>query len=284
MKEKLREDVLLRKGLLCVLLVLLAVVSLLYVGDWAMKIETHDHTIESIDEKVDMVMKLSAASAVASAGISAIPGDTATPIAEKLADFTQYFLLILCVLYAEKYSVTIIGLATFKILIPCACALFGISLFSESGLWRRLAVKFAVFGLAIFLIIPVSIRVSDMIYTTFDESIRNTVSSAEQIADDTEDLTNAGDDSNVIQSILNGIAETASSLTEKAADTLNRFVETLAVMIVTACIIPLLVIVFFIWFAKIITGVNFMPDLLTPGGMKRMAGHKRKPEREDGAE
>ena len=32
MKEKLREDVLLRKGLLCVLLVLLAVVSLLYVG------------------------------------------------------------------------------------------------------------------------------------------------------------------------------------------------------------------------------------------------------------
>ena len=29
MKEKLREDVLLRKGLLCVLLVLLAVVSLL---------------------------------------------------------------------------------------------------------------------------------------------------------------------------------------------------------------------------------------------------------------
>jgi hypothetical protein len=44
------------------------------------------------------------------------------------------------------------------------------------------------------------------------------------------------------------------------------------------------VIVFFIWFAKIITGVNFMPDLLTPRGMKRMAGHKRKPELEDEAE
>ena len=280
MKEKIKEDVLLRKGLLCVLLLLLAVVSLLYVGDWAMKIDTHSQTIASIDEKVDMVMKLSAASAVASAGISAIPGDTATPIAEKLADFTQYFLLILCVLYAEKYSVTIIGLATFKILIPCACVLFGISLFSESGLWRRLAVKFAVFGLAIFLIIPVSIRVSDMIYSTFDESIQNTVTSAEQIADDTADLTNAGEDTGVIQSILNGIAETASSLTEKAADTMNRFVETLAVMIVTSCIIPLLVIVFFIWFAKIITGVNFMPDLMTPGSVKRMVGRRRKPDRE----
>ena len=285
MKEKLKSDVLLRKGLLCVLLLLLAVVSLLYIGDWAMKIETHDHTIQSIDEKVDMVMKLSAASAVASAGISAIPGDTATPIAGKLADFTQYFLLILCVLYAEKYSVTIIGLATVKILIPCACVLFGISLFSESGLWRRLAVKFTVFGLAIFLIIPVSVRVSDMIYTTFDESIQNTVTSAEQIADDTADLTDAGEDTGLIQSILNGIAETASSLTEKAADTLNRFVETLAVMIVTSCIIPLLVIVFFVWFAKIITGVNFMPDLMSPGGVKRMiGGRKRRPEHGDEAE
>ena len=274
----MKDNLVLKKILVCVLLLLIAVVSLLYVGDWATAVETHDRTIDSIDEKVDMVMKLTAASTVASAGISAIPGDTATPIAEKLADFTQYFLLILCVLYAEKYSVTIIGLATFKILIPCACVLFGISLFSDSALWRRLSVKFAVFGLAIFIIIPTSVRVSDMIYQTFDESINNTISSAEQIADDTTELTDAGEDSGVIQSILNGISETASSLTEKAANTLNRFVETLAVMIVTSCIIPLLVIVFFIWLAKIITGVNFMPDLMTPGGMKKMLGRRRKKE------
>ena len=155
----MKDNAVLKKVFICVLLLLAAVISLLYLGDWAMKIETHSHTINSIDDKVDMVMKLTAASTVASAGISAIPGDTATPIAEKLADFTQYFLLIMCVLYAEKYSVTIIGLATFKILLPLACVFMGISLFSENALWRRLSVKFAVFGLAIFLIIPASIRV-----------------------------------------------------------------------------------------------------------------------------
>ena len=149
----MKENAVLKKVFICVLLLLAAVISLLYLGDWAMKIDTHSHTINSIDEKVDMVMKLTAASTVASAGITAIPADTATPIAEKLADFTQYFLLIMCVLYAEKYSLTIIGLATFKILIPLACVFMGISLFSESALWRRLSVKFAVFGLAIFLII-----------------------------------------------------------------------------------------------------------------------------------
>jgi glycopeptide antibiotics resistance protein len=258
----MKDNAVLKKVFICVLLLLAAVISLLYLGDWAMKIETHSHTINSIDDKVDMVMKLTAASTVASAGISAIPGDTATPIAEKLADFTQYFLLIMCVLYAEKYSVTIIGLATFKILLPLACVFMGISLFSENALWRRLSVKFAVFGLAIFLIIPASIRVSDMIYTTFDDSINNTINTAEQIADDTIELTDAGDNSGLVQSILNGISETASSLTEKAANTLNRFVETLAVMIVTSCVIPILVVIFFVWVAKIITGVNFIPDLM----------------------
>ncbi len=272
----MKDNAMLKKILICVLLLLAAVISMLFLGDWAMKIETHDHTISSIDEKVDMVMKLTAASTVASAGISAIPGDTATPIAEKLADFTQYFLLIMCVLYAEKYSVTIIGLATFKILLPLACVFMGISLFSESALWRRLAVKFTVFGLAIFLIIPASVRVSDMIYTTFDESINNTISSAEQIADDTVEITDAGEDAGLVQSILNGISETASSLTEKAANTLNRFVETLAVMIVTSCVIPILVVIFFVWVAKIITGVNFIPDLMTPGGWKKIYRRRRK--------
>ena len=276
----MKDNAVLKKVFICVLLLLAVVISLLYLGDWAMKIETHSHTINSIDDKVDMVMKLTAASTVASAGISAIPGDTATPIAEKLADFTQYFLLIMCVLYAEKYSVTIIGLATFKILLPLACVFMGISLFSENALWRRLSVKFAVFGLAIFLIIPASIRVSDMIYTTFDDSINNTINTAEQIADDTIELTDAGDNSGLVQSILNGISETASSLTEKAANTLNRFVETLAVMIVTSCVIPILVVIFFVWVAKIITGVNFIPDLMSPGGLSKLYRRRRKPEPE----
>ena len=276
----MKDNAVLKKVFICVLLLLAAVISLLYLGDWAMKIETHSHTINSIDDKVDMVMKLTAASTVASAGISAIPGDTATPIAEKLADFTQYFLLIMCVLYAEKYSVTIIGLATFKILLPLACVFMGISLFSENALWRRLSVKFAVFGLTIFLIIPASIRVSDMIYTTFDDSINNTINTAEQIADDTVELTDAGDNSGLVQSILNGISETASSLTEKAANTLNRFVETLAVMIVTSCVIPILVVIFFVWVAKIITGVNFIPDLMSPGGLSKLYRRRRKPEPE----
>jgi len=81
----------LKKALIAALLLLLAVVSFLFLAEKAGDAATHAATLSAVDEKAETVLKLSAASALASAGISAIPGDTATPIAEKLADFTEYF-------------------------------------------------------------------------------------------------------------------------------------------------------------------------------------------------
>ena len=45
---------------------------------------------------------------------------------------------------------------------------------------------------------------------------------------------------------VNKLSETTETLTNKASNILNRFVETLAVMIVTSCIIPLAVLLFFL--------------------------------------
>lgn len=244
----------LKQVLVITLLVLLAVISFVLIADKAASLEANQATISSIDGKAETVLKLTAASTLASAGISAIPGDTATPIAEKLADFTEYFLLILCVLYAEKYLLTIIGAGAFKILIPLACLLVIVSLFWKPKVMKRLALKAAVFGLALFLMIPLSIRVSDMVYNTYESSIDNTITAAEEFTETTSELAEAKGDEGLVSSILNKLSETAASLSEKAAKTLNRFVESLAVMIVTSCIIPLLVLVFFIWLLKFLTG------------------------------
>ena len=170
MREKL-----LRKVLFCAIMLLVATISYLYIAERAVSLETNREIIASIDEKSATVLKLTAASTLASAGVSAIPGDTATPIAEKLADFTEYFLLILCVLYAEKYLLTIIGAATFKILIPCACALLIVGTFWNPKAMKRLALRVALFALAIFIAIPASIGVSDMVYNSYRGSIDVTV-------------------------------------------------------------------------------------------------------------
>ena len=264
----------LKKILAAALLVLLAVFSFLFIGDRASDPAAHSATISVIDEKTEDVLRLTASASLASIGVSAIPGDTATPIAGKLADFSEYFLLILCVLYAEKYLVGIIGAGVFKVLIPCACALGVLSLFRYPQLFRRLAIKLAAVGVALYLIIPISFKVSDLIYGAYRESIDGTISAAETLSDETAPLADAAEDKGLVQSILDRLKETTSSLTDKAVDAVNRFVETLAVMIVTSCVIPVLVLLFFLWVIKQLTGVDLTASLPRP----RAGRMRRKPE------
>ena len=259
------------------LLILLGLVSFLFLGDKASAVETHQETIAAIDDKVETVLKLTATSTVASAGVSAIPGDTATPIAEKLADFSEYFLLILCVLYSEKYLLTILGTAAFRILIPIACLMLAVSLYKWPALLKKMGIKFIAVALVLYVVIPASVKVSDMIYQTYQESINQTIDSAEDLSDDTAAISAAGGNENVITQIMEQLSETKESLTDRAANILNRFIETLAVIIVTSCVIPLLVLVFFIWLIRVVTGIDISaampPHSGRVRGVRRAAKH-----------
>ncbi len=259
-----------------IVLVLVAALSLFLLSGRLSAPETYSHIFESIDEKVSTVMKLTATSTAASAGISSLPNDMCTPIAEKLADFSEYFLLILCVLYSEKYLMTIIGAGTFKIMIPAACAMLALGEFWHPGMMRRLGYKLAAAGIALFLVIPLSIRVSDMIYVTYQSSIDSTIAAAEELTEETTAAAEAAEDQNLFQSIIRGITEGAGNLTERAASILNRFIESLAVMIVTSCVIPVLVLVFFLWLIRLFTGAGGPPQI------PRL--HPRRAERKDDGE
>ena len=259
------------------LLILLGLVSFLFLGDKASAVETHQETIAAIDDKVETVLKLTATSTVASAGVSAIPGDTATPIAEKLADFSEYYFLILCVLYSEKYLLTILGTAAFRILIPIACLMLAVSLYKWPALLKKMGIKFIAVALVLYVVIPASVKVSDMIYQTYQESINQTIDSAEDLSDDTAAISAAGGNENVITQIMEQLSETKESLTDRAANILNRFIETLAVIIVTSCVIPLLVLVFFIWLIRVVTGIDISaampPHSGRVRGVRRAAKH-----------
>ena len=254
--------------LLSALLVLLGVISALFVADWAGSAATYASTTAVIDEKTEDVLKLTASASLASFGASAIPGDTATPIAAKLADFSEYFLLILTVLYAEKSLLSLIGLGVFRVLIPASCLLGILAL----NFWRqgwRLAVKLFLTGLLLFALIPSSFSVSNLIYGAYRESIDGTISAAETLSDETAPLADATEDKGTVQAILDRLSETTASLTDKAVDAVNRFVETLAVMIVTSCVIPLLVLLFFLWVIRQLTGVDLSAALPRPRRVRR---------------
>ena len=90
--------------------------------------KTWDSTIEVIDQKKGNVLALTTSCVALSAGITALPGDTGTPVAEQLAQLSGNLGIVLAVLYLEKYLLTILWSVGLGILIPFALVLFAVSL------------------------------------------------------------------------------------------------------------------------------------------------------------
>lgn len=234
---------------------IIALISILFVSGFATSTDFHAKTIRALDEKKTTVMELTAAAAATSTAITFIPGDAATPLAEKIADLSSYFLLVTCAIYLEKYLVTITGYAAFMLLIPIGCVLLSLSACLKKDAWKYLAGKLIVFGLAIFLVVPASVKVSDIIENTYQSSIDKTIEDAKQT---TESIDNdSEEDKNALSGIISKVTDSVSEVTAKVKNVLNNFIEALAVLIVTSCVIPIAVMLFFVWIVKSLLGVNF---------------------------
>lgn len=94
--------------------------------------KTWDSTIEVIDQKKGNVLALTTSCVALSAGITALPGDTGTPVAEQLAQLSGNLGIVLAVLYLEKYLLTILWSVGLGILIPSALVLFAVSRHSRA--------------------------------------------------------------------------------------------------------------------------------------------------------
>ena len=241
---------------------LIALISVFVLSGPASSPEFHKDSLAVLEEKQTTVLELSAASAAASAAITLIPGDTATPIADKLADLSSHFLVVLCAIFLEKYLLTITGFLAFKVLIPVACGAYLLhALFGWKGL-RVLAYKLAAFALLIFAVIPVSLQLSHMIETTYQASIDATIQSARETADavesaaGSEEAEDEGFWEGLISSVTEGITSVTSGIADKVGGMVNDFLEALAIMLVTSCVIPVLVLLSFIWFAKILLALD----------------------------
>ncbi|WP_026511928.1 hypothetical protein [Butyrivibrio sp. LC3010] len=237
-----------RKIALVTVLILIAVVSFTRIAPWAADPQTHVHSIEQTEEKISTVMTLSGGAAATSATLSLLPGDMCTPIAEQLAELAKYFLLILSALYLEKFMIGITGVVTFSLFIPFACLILcGAVIFGKKN-WITIAGKIAFIGIVLFLIVPASVKLSDMVYQTQAERVNNTVEEYNEL--NIEGETGGG--------LLGELTTITSNTVDRVTIFLSGLLESLAVMIVTACIIPILVFVFLIWIVKTVFTSNVL--------------------------
>ena len=135
---------------------------------------------------------------------------------------------------------------------------------------KRLAIKVVLFAVAIYMVVPISVKISAIIEDTYETSIESTIQSAEDITSDIEaNSGSSGDksDEGILSGLISKVKDSVTGITDKVGSILNNFIEAIAVLIVTSCIIPILVLLFFLWLIKMVLGINL--DLTKmPGNWK----------------
>lgn len=255
-----------KRTMILITLLSMALLSIFVVSKIVTAPSFNSANIKSLDDKKVIVMKLAATAAASSVALSLMPGDAATPIANQIAELSSYFIVVLCAILLEKMLIAVVGYVSFTFIIPFACLLGASYLYINKVVLRNIAIKLTIFGVILFMAIPASIQVSDLMYSSYQASIEQTVETAKQNKEYIEEKKNelskqdknwfekTGDYlSNLTSKIGNGISE----ITKKGEDTLSTLLYTIAVLIVTSCVIPIVVILIFVWVIKILFGFNF---------------------------
>ena len=258
------------------LAVILALVSIFVIAPRVSSAAFFSGTIASLEKVRGVVLGLTGASTAASAAITLLPDDICSPIASQLMDLTDNFMIILCAVYFEKFMLTVIGYLSFTFIIPAAMGLYTVNIFLRKEQLRVLAGKLCVFGVCAFLVIPVSVRVSDLINETHRESIQSTISAAEESVAEIETASRSADaeelqneKKNVFQKLfeaveggLETISQNVTMVTERLKRIVDNFIDALAVLIVTSCVIPLAIAAIFVWLIKALFRLELtVPDL-----------------------
>lgn len=234
--------------------------------------KTWDSTIEVIDQKKGNVLALTTSCVALSAGITALPGDTGTPVAEQLAQLSGNLGIVLAVLYLEKYLLTILWSVGLGILIPFALVLFAVSLgihgrWSTSAVLRRVATRVLVVAVIGMALVPASVWVSQKVDETYQVSIEQTEQKATEASKasstKSEKKSETTENKNVLEqltdgasSLLTSVTDSAKSMTDKVVQQVTDLIEGVIVMIVTSCVIPLLVLVAFLWLGHVLLGID----------------------------
>ena len=246
--------------------IVIAIISIFVISRYTTSQGFYEPFTDSLDDKRNTVLEMTAASTAASGAISFLPDDKCTPIAEQLVKLSTGFLIVIAALMLEKYLFVLTGYVVFSYLIPIVCVMFaGAILFDNANIKRistSIASKILVFSLAIFFVVPLSVKASDFIEQTYEGTIQSTIEDASNTTNTINDTVSEGADENEgwlskqWSELTTGIKAKIDKLLGDAERVVNNLLEALAVMVVTSCLLPILVLILILWLSKIILGVN----------------------------
>lgn len=219
-----------------------------------------ENTIESLDESKNTIMEFSGATIATSLAISALPDDFASPLANTLTDMNKYFVFIFAVLFVEKLIVVEGIEIAFSYIIPIACVLYAFSVIFGKTLLKEFAAKIAILAIAVVTVVPVSTHFTETICDDYLVYVDETIAEAEAGAGKVNDvMAESNEDANIFDKISKAF-DTAIKDVKMLLDYFNnvikKCVNSIAIMMVTTFVLPLLVLMFFKWLLKELFSLN----------------------------
>ena len=229
-------------------------------------------SLESIEASSDTVMKLSAATLSASLAISALPDDFATPLADSLADMNLYFIAILVALFLEKILIRYGIHAAFAVLIPLACLVGALSVVTRRSLLKSLAIRLCVLALAAAFVVPCSTRISGVVASDLTAYVNDTIEETEGGAGKLQEAMEGGAEDKSVFEKLSDLFQTAirdiSDLMLHFQNTIRKCMNSIAILILTNCLMPLLTFFVLKWILRELFQIAIP---LPPAGERRGA-------------
>ena len=236
------------------ILVLIGVFSFFVVTSWLPDRDFIQDSLESVEESSNTVMKFSAATLSTSLAISALPDDFATPLADSLADMNIYFIAILVMLHFEQLLIRYGVKLAFAIAIPAACGIGILSILLKKDLLKGIAARVAVLGLAVALVVPCSTHITNYVAADLTAYVENTIADTEDGADKLNEAMEGGTEEQTIFEKLSDLFQTAindmSNLMSHFQNTIRKCMNSIAILILTNCLMPLVNFFILKWILK----------------------------------
>ena len=236
------------------ILILIGVFSFFVITSWLPDRGFIKDSIKSVEESSNTVMKFSATTLSTSLAISALPDDFATPLADSLADMNVYFIAILVMLHFEQLLIRYGVKLAFAIAIPAACGIGILSILLKKDLLKGIAARVAVLGLAVALVVPCSTHITNYVAADLTAYVEDTIADTEDGADKLNEAMDGGTGEQTIFEKLSDLFQTAindmSNLMAHFQNTIRKCMNSIAILILTNCLMPLVNFFILKWILK----------------------------------
>ena len=248
------------------LLIFIMVFSFTVLANFVPDTEYMQETVEYLDESQATIMTFSGTASATSLALSALPEDFATPLASTVSDLNTYFIFMFAVLFVEKLMVLEGTKLAFAYVIPMTCILYGLFVLTDKEMFKNFGRKLLILGIAVIFVIPVSTRFTNLVCRDYMVYVDETIAEADAGATKINEVMSTGDEEagffdKIAVAFKNSI-QGVSDLLDYFNNVIKRCINSVAIMLVTTFVVPLLILFLFRWLLTELFALHFpMPRI-----------------------